>query len=314
MTNILVTGASGFVGSALIPKLIAKGDTVYALSRHPPAPIENLIPLAGDITAPNLGLRQEDVPDIAAVYHLAGLHMLGKDEEGSIWKTNVDGTKNVLDFCINHGISRLFFVSTAYTWEVNPYGRSKIQNEKDIAEYAAATLLPSRHGLKITIFKPSIIIGTEEHPYPGHFSRFVSLLIKINKRGEPIRRKLEGTLRLPIVEPIFRIRGNPDGRLNLVTVDDVAEAMASIKEPGTYWLTNPSPPMIRQLAEWIGEFIMVTLRFQEEEFKPRLIEAQFAELAAVFEPYLRGDNFPSDLKGNPITREFIQDTIKRSLA
>ncbi|GAI35183.1 unnamed protein product, partial [marine sediment metagenome] len=77
--------------------------------------------MVGDITEPNLGLG--DIPkDIEAVYHLAGIHSLRQeDKDGLIWKTNVDGTRNVLEFCLKHNIPRLFFTSTAYTWPVNPY-------------------------------------------------------------------------------------------------------------------------------------------------------------------------------------------------
>ena len=304
---ILLTGASGFVGQALIPKLLEKGHTVYGLSRHPPAQVKNLVPLVGDITQPNLGL--EKVPeDIDVVYHLAGIHSLRQeDNDGSIKSTNVDGTQNVLDdLCVHRDIPRLYFASTAYTLGRNPYEKSKMVNEEHIQKYR------ERQGLKATIFKPSIIMGTEEHPYPGHFSQFVSLVVKIHQRAELIRRKVEGSLRLPIIEPVFRIMGNPQGKLNLVTVDAVAEAMANTDKEGTFWLTNPDPPTLGQLVEWVGEFIMVRMRI-EPQFKPTPIEAQFMKLANSFAPYLQGDNFPSDLESCTITREFIHETINRSL-
>jgi len=304
--SYLITGASGFVGQALIPLLLAQGHKVYGLSRHPPAEAENLIPLTGDVTEENLGLTE--IPrDIYAVYHLAGIHRLGKDKDGSTWQTNVLGTYNVAQFCLNHKIPHLYFTSTAYTWPCNPYGLSKIKNEELIKEYAQL------YGLKATIFKPSVIMGTEEHPYPGHFSQFVLAVIKIHKRAELVRRKIEGSLRLPVLEPAFRIRGNPDGKLNLVDVAAVVKAMATIKKPGTYWLTNPNPPTLGQLVEWVGEFIMVKLRF-ERDFKPMPIELMFQKMASAFSPYLQGDDFPSHLKTHSsITKDFIHETIKRTL-
>ena len=307
MNNLLVTGASGFVGQALLPKLLEKGHKVYGLSRYPPTPAEDLIPLVGDITQPDLGL--DNPPEgIDAVYHLAGIHNLRQeDKDGSIWATNVGGTRNVIDFCTKHNVPHLFFCSTAYTEGRNPYETSKIVNEQDIINFAEL------YGLKATIFKPSIIMGTEKHPYPGHFSQFVSVLIKTLRQAGLLKSSVEGALGLPILEFVLRIKGNPEGRLNLVTVDMVAEAMASIEQEGTFWLTNPDPPLLKDLVKWVGEFIAFDFRIVPE-FKPKPLEAQFMKLISAFQPYLKGDNFPSDLKHHPlVTREFIEDTIKRAI-
>ncbi len=301
--NILITGGSGFLGQALTPRLLNKGHKVYSLSRHPPTPSENLVPLVGDILQPNLGLSE--IPeDIHAVHHLAAIHRLGEDKDGSIWETNVEGTLNVIDFCLKHNIPHLYFTSTAYTQGRNTYERSKALCESMIK----ASDIP-----QVTIFKPSIVMGTAEQFYPGHFSQFVTLVIKIHQRAEIVRRKIEGTLRLPIIEPIFRLRANPAGKLNLVPIDAVVDAMAEIEEPGTFWLTHPNPPTLSELVEWVGSFIMVKINI-EPTFRATPVEALFTKMSVAFTPYLWGDDFPSDLKKcPPITEEFITSTIKRSL-
>ncbi len=303
---ILVTGASGFVGQAFTEKLLGQGDKVYALSRHPPVGSGNLIPVIGDITQDNLGL--DLVPSgITALHHIAGLHSLGEDKDGSIWRTNVDGTKNVIDFCLEHKIPHLYFTSTAYTIDDgrNPYEKSKILGELMLSECDIPI---------VTVFKPSVIMGTEQHPYPGHFSQFASLVIRVHKRAELVRRKIEGTMRLPVIEPVLNVRGDPEATLNLVPIDAVVDAMVRINRRGVYYLTNPDPPTLGQLIQWIGEFAMVNVRMLPTAFKPTPIEARFQKMAAAFGPYLWGDSFKSVLKEvPPMSREFIHDSIRRSL-
>lgn len=303
MANVLITGGSGFLGMALTERLLEKGHRIYSVSRHPPEPAENLIPLVGDITKPNLGL-EEAPPNISAVHHLAAIHRLGEDTKEQIWETNVLGTKEVLDFCTKYDISHLYFTSTAYTQGRNTYERSKAFCEWMIKR----SDIP-----KITVFKPSIVMGTKQHFYPGHFSQFVGLVIKIHKRSDIVRRKIEGKLRLPVIEPVLRIKANPGGKLNLISIDAVADAMSGIDKPGTYSLTHPDPPTLEQLVAWVSEFIMVRIKI-ESDFKPNPIEAMFEKMATAFAPYLWGDDFKSDLKDcPPVTKEFIQETIINTL-
>jgi len=301
---LLVTGASGFLGSALLPKLLEKGHKVYGLSRHPPAPAENLIPLTGDITKPDLGLEKTP-KDIHAIYHLAAIHRLGEDKDDSMRKTNIDGTRNVIEFCEEYKIPHLLFCSTAFTQGRSPYERSKAICEEMVRESA----IP-----RVTIFKPSIIMGTKAHFYPGHFSQFVLALIKFHQKADLIRRKIQGTLRLPVFEPVHRVRGNPGGKLNMVQIDQVANAMAEIEKVGAFWLTNPNPSSLKQLVAWISEIAMVRLIIEPKPFKPSVAEMAFHKMTEAFDPYLQGDDFPSDLESCPhITKKFIQDTIKRAL-
>jgi len=301
---ILVTGASGFLGSALIPRLLEKGHTIYGLSRHPPEGKENLGPLIGDITEPDLGL--EDVPGgIGSIYHLAAIHRLGENKADEIWQTNVGGTINVIEFCKKYEIPHLFFISTSFTQGRNSYERSKAYCEWMVANSG----IP-----RVTIFKPSIIMGTPQHFYPGHFSQFVALVIKVHQRAEMLRRWLEGKARLPVIEPVFRLSANPGGKLNMVPIDVVASAMADIDKPGTYWLTHPEPPTISQLVEWLGQFIMVRVQIEAQFSNPSPPELVFHKMAAAFEPYLWGDNFPSDIKEcPPITKEYIEQIITKTL-
>lgn len=300
MSTVLVTGASGFLGQALIPKLIAQGHRVLALSRHPPKASVNLIPLEGDVTMPSLGLQRVD-QRIDACYHLAAILRLGQDKDSTIYHTNVYGTQHVIDFCRQHDIPHLYFCSTAYTRGRNVYEISKKEAERLVMDSRIPT---------ITIFKPSIVMGMPN----GHFSLFVGVMVKVHRRAEIVRRNLEGALRLPVLEPVFRIKGNPEGHLNLVPVQAVATAMADIKGEGVYWLTNPSPPTIEQLTKWTGELIMVKLS-AVPKFKPMPLESAFQRMTRAFQPYLEGDTFPSHITSESaeITKEMVKEAIRSIL-
>lgn len=305
--NILVTGGSGFLGSTLIDRLLARGERVISVSRHSPELKENLVPLRGDILKPNLGLNEGILQDVSqgkieAVYHLAAIIRLGKDKDGSIWRTNVEGTRNVIDFCKRHNVPHLFFCSTAYTWG----GRNAYERSKKEADF-----LVIKSGIPhVTIFKPSIILGRTEN----HFSLFISLLAKVHRRAELIRRKIEGSLHLPVIEPVFRVKGNPEGQINLIKVEAVAEAMSRIEDEGFYWLTNPNPPTIKEILAWAGEFIMVRIEVVPD-FKPTPLEIAFQRMTKSFMPYLWGDTLSnSDIKEfEPITKEFIHEILKMTL-
>lgn len=299
MANILVTGASGNLGYELVEKLLVQGHQVSGLARHweNHAPIKSYCSqMFGDITEEGLGIGDADWK-FDAVYHLAGILNLSAVDKGNlIQNTNIFGTANVIKFCLKYKVPHLYHCSTAYMAGRNPY---------EISKQAAEMLVQNSTIPQVTIFKPSLVLGCENQ----HFSTFVSLLIFLHRRMELIRRRVEGTLRLPvIIEPCFRVHGNPDGLLNLITVDAVATAMSEIKASGTFWLTNSNPPKLSELAEIVGRFCLINLSFTEK-FTATPIEAAFHKLSKAFQPYLEGDYLPSDLPSFKLQREDIDKEL-----
>jgi nucleoside-diphosphate-sugar epimerase len=306
--TILVTGGSGFLGKALVDRL-RRGEEVASVSRRLPDADqmqEGVSYWPGDVLQPNLGLVGP-YKRITAVYHLAGVVNLSLHDKNDLtWRTNVEGTINVVKFCRQHEVGHLFFASSAYTLGRNPYEKSKAEAEKMVASSG----LP-----QITIFKPSIVMGNGDHFRLEHFPQFALTLIKMHRRADLIRRKIEGTLRLPVIEPVFRLKGNPEGKLNIVPVDDVARMMAFVKKPGIFWLTNPNPPRIQDLADWLGEAVLLRL-VVAPKFNAMPLEYGFERLTAAFQPYLRGeDDFRSDLfVEKRITKETIAEMVAQVVA
>lgn len=306
--SVLVTGASGQLASALLPLLLERGEPVYALARRPPPPRPGLVPVQGDVRARNLGLGEE-LRDVKAVYHLAALVDLGERKEKEVWETNVGGTDMVVGFCLDRG-AKLYHLSTAYTQGLNAYELSKKTAEEHVQTVAKV------HGLKVVVFKPSILVAPSNGAGPalGPFYQFVGAICRVHRRAELVRRRVEGALGLPVLEPVFRIKGRGNLPLNLVPVDWVAEKIVQTREPGTYYLTNLNSPTLNQLARWIGEVLMLRIRFLMR-FRHSPLEALFERMTKPFAPYLRESIYlPTSFTDcPPVARDFIQRTVNSVL-
>jgi len=297
-----MTGGSGFLGKAFVQKILERGSTVYSLVHYQTVSGEKqLIRLRGDIRQPNLGLT--DVPkDIEAFYHIAGIvNLSSSDKDGSIWQTNAIGTENVVDFCLQNKIPHLFYCSSAFSdpQGCNPYEKSKAFAEECVRN----SRIPHT-----TIFKPGIILGPPDHCHLEHLSQFAILMIRVHKRADLVRRKIEGTLHLPVIEPLFHLRGNAEGKLNIVPLKNVARAMTILDGDGIYWLTNPHPPTVGQVAAWMGNAALLKV-VVAQEFNRTPIEYAFERLSKAFNPYLQGRDFPSDISCPIITEDIITDMV-----
>jgi nucleoside-diphosphate-sugar epimerase len=154
MTAVLVTGARGFLGSALVNELLESGYDVRALVRHPasscyPKAVEIVV---GDIRDPQCA-REASV-GCETIVHLAGqAHALDDDHvsDQDYQSVNVDGTKHLLAGAVAGGVQRFIFASSVKVFgetttgcvdeqeppvPQSPYARSKWMAEQLVASYA----------------------------------------------------------------------------------------------------------------------------------------------------------------------------------
>ncbi len=154
MTAVLVTGARGFLGSALVNELLESGYDVRALVRHSaslsyPKAVEIVV---GDIRDPQCA-REASV-GCETIVHLAGLaHALDDDHvsDQDYQSVNVDGTKHLLAGAVAGGVQRFIFASSVKVFgetttgcvdeqeppvPQSPYARSKWMAEQLVASYA----------------------------------------------------------------------------------------------------------------------------------------------------------------------------------
>ena len=162
MSTVLVTGASGFVGSHVVPELLAGGHRVVALVHSSASGQLLLERLPPDLRA-NVELRQGDVNDPASIVPaLAGIdavvHLvaIARDRSGGrdLARINTDGTRNVIEAMRTAGVRRLVHLGALAVVD-DPtlhYASSK----------AKAEALVAASGLDWTILKPSLLWGARD--------------------------------------------------------------------------------------------------------------------------------------------------------
>jgi nucleoside-diphosphate-sugar epimerase len=266
-----MTGFPGFLGSALLPRLLARREGTRAVcvvqSRHlltarkRLAEIENDAPhvrgrvdlVEGDITVPGLGmsaLARGWLDDVSEVWHLAAVYDLTVDE-AIARRVNVTGTVHVLDLCATlPALRRLQYVSTCYvsgkydgafTEEMLDEGQTFL-NHYESTKFEAEVLVRRTMGggLPASIYRPGIVVGDsstgETQKYDGPY-----FLASFLRRQPPVAL-------VPAV-------GDADSVvISLVPRDFVISAMDELsvleRTVGkTFALTDPEPPTVRELVD-----------------------------------------------------------------
>ncbi len=150
MSLLAITGATGFVGSAVLAEALAQGHQVRALARRDQAPRAGVAWVRGDLA--DAGALAALVAGAEAVIHVAGLTNTPDPEEFET--ANVTGTANVLAAMAGAGVRRLVFVSSLAAREpaLSAYGASK----------ARAEALVEASGLDWTTVRPPAVYGPRD--------------------------------------------------------------------------------------------------------------------------------------------------------
>ena len=245
----LVTGATGFVGSAVARSLLSSGRSVRVLAR-PGSDRRNLDGLdveiaEGDLRDPDS--IQRAVQGAEEVYHVAADYRLWVPEPAAMDRINVEGTEALLQAAADAGVARFVYTSSVAALGVpakgeigdeetrieaddvvGAYKRSKYRAQKLVERFAAQSDFP------VIIVNPSTPIGPRD--------------IKPTPTGRIIVEAASG-----------RIPAFVDTGLNLVHVEDVAEGHLLAAEKGrsgeSYILGGENwslADMLREIASMTG--------------------------------------------------------------
>lgn len=172
----LVTGASGFLGRAVIAELQKKGAQIYALVMEND-PLERELPQAvsvvyGDICdEASLERFFSGADSAACVIHCAGMVSVASHPGDKIYRVNVGGTNNILRHCEKRAVGKLVYVSSVHAIPEKPKG-TEITEEAVFSpglvrgDYAKSKAIATslvfeaaNRGLNASVVFPSGIIG-----------------------------------------------------------------------------------------------------------------------------------------------------------
>lgn len=329
MEHLLLTGATGLLGRYLMKDLLTSGRQLAVLVRPSRKfdaetrveaamrvwddllgyEIPRPVVLSGDINKPDLGLSSNEIKWTAEncrsiIHNAASLSFVSTGRDSEPWRSNVDGTSRVLEFCQQAGINEFFHVSTAYVaglrqgriYETelnegqefgNPYEESKVMAEEMVR---GSSFIDS-----LTVFRPAIILGDSQTGLTFTYHNFYAVLQLALTIGHSMAErhfsgKIDGT--------VFHLNATGSERKNFVPVDWVSEAMKEIVNDSslhgqTYHLTPRVPITTRLLKdimeEVVGSFgLGIGSNTQKASERTELEEVFFKHME-VYESYWKDD-------------------------
>jgi len=254
---VLVTGGTGFIGRAIVERLLADGNRVKALARSEASGSQlgglGAEPVAGDLLdleALAAAMQGSDV-----VYHAAGANAFCLRDPAPMFEVNVRGSENVVRAAVRAGVRRVVYTSSAATlgeaggtlgseesphrgWFLSAYERSKFEAEQAVFGAARET------EIEVVSVNPASVQG------PGRATGSTKLLLDYANG---------------------RLKAVVDSRLSLVDIADCTEGhvlAASRGNPGERYVLSGATLTVREGLALVAGMLGVErpLRFLPPSF------------------------------------------------
>lgn len=239
---VLVVGATGFIGGALVRALIKEGSAVRAVVRSRVA--------ARQMAGSGAELVEADLLDpqslrsaaqgAGLIYHVGGLNTMCPKQPGRLFEVNVQGTLNLVEAAAAAGVQRVVYTSSAATLG-EAHGTVATVDSRHRGFYLS-TYEHSKHLAEAEALERSRALGVE--------------LVCVNPSSVQGPGRTGGTARWLIRYADGRLRWMVDTRVSLVAVDDCVRAhlqAARLGVPGRRYLVNGATLRIADLIELVGE-------------------------------------------------------------
>lgn len=320
MTNHILTGATGFVGSHLLADLLSDdaAGSVHALARGnsrgtPAERVRAALASAGhelpqdqhrlavvdsQLSEPLCGVAPDSIPHgegPLVFWHLAASLQWRRGQREQVFRTNVDGTRHALELAASLGADLFVYVSTAYTCgtlhgDMQPELHEPVafSNVYEESKCAAEHVVSGFEELRTLILRPSVIVGTShDHRPSGSYTGLYGYLSELRKFKDMLGDSDESV----------RYTADRSTRISFIPVDHVVQdsraiVTAELATPrqSIYHVSGRSECAVGDITDYMLDLLGLRDRLFiiDDAFEdPSTFERFFAKRIEFFSEYLR---------------------------
>jgi UDP-glucose 4-epimerase len=288
MSNILITGSSGLLGSCLVEKLSAEGHVLYCISRKNKFLSPNIYPINIDLSS-DFDIQQ--LPnEIDVIYHLAQSDRFREFPDGAmdVFNVNIQSTAKLLEYARRTRVKKFIYASSGgvYGTSVSPFHENSPINPPGALGYylgskACSEILVQSYAseLQVVIVRPFFLFGRGQNRdmlIPRLFDNIVN--------GRSIH-----------------LSGKNGIRLNPLHVRDAVGALTAIlnrSDSQTYNLGGPEILSIRTICNLFGSYLEKTPHYKQSSDLPKDLVGDISLLKEVlYKPKIKLSEVVHEIDG-----------------